>query len=264
MTEQNVTVGRGHPPTLPALPGREPTLSPVLASLAERMANPHPEAGVRGVILPKFLRQEAAAALERYEQLALPVGNEKLVMDWLTGVSLGMAQPLSQNELVIRAIEIIPALSSLPASVFTSDTRQEAQRAFSWFPGVAEAYALLSKHAVGIFTKRRVLKALLEATEDAPVVPPSPEELAAIREKLAAAFPEKPPAEPERGPKANYLSRDQLREAYRGLARDQNPGIAHGARVRLRMMGDKLPDPVPATAEAETGWERTTDEGNPW
>jgi hypothetical protein len=237
MNDRAVSVGRQAMPVLPALPAREPRLSPVLDGLVERMANPHPEAGVRGVVLPKFLRGEATAALDRYEQLAEPVSDDGLIMDWLTGVSLGMAQPLSGKELAVRATEIIPALSSLPASVFTSGTRQEAQIAFQWFPGVAELHALLSKHALGIYGKRRTLTALLETQEEAPVAPPSPEEVAAIREKLAAEFPEVPVVEQE-GPRARYLTRDELRAAYARQAEHGDSAVAGIARHRLAMMNE--------------------------
>ena len=253
-----IITGRPLPPVLPALPGREPKLSAPLADLTERMANPHPDTGVRGVVLPKFLRPETEEALARYEHLALP-GPEGLIMDWLTGVNLGMAQPLAAKELAARATEIIPALSSLPASVFTSDTRREAQITFDWFPGIKELNALLSRHAQGILSKRRALAALLETDEEIVRPPKTPEEIAAIHAMIEAEFPETPVVERE-GPKASYLSRAQLRELYRRQAADADPLVAKGGRLRLRMLGEDAPEAVRETV-AEPIPEQTD---NPW
>lgn len=237
---------RGPPaPVLPALPPREPTLSPILAGLAERMANPHPDIGTRGMILPLFLRAEAEAALARYEQLLLPAP-EGIVMDWLTGVSLGMNQPLTAKELASRATEIIPALITLPGGVFTSGTRQEAQITFDWFPGIKDLHALLWRHARPVLARRTALQTLL-ATHEPVIAPPvSNEERAEIlnnfRPKIEAALPVRT-AEPAAvvGPRPRYKTDAQLLATYQAeIDRDPTSLAASAARARMEMLTAKL------------------------
>lgn len=239
-----VPAGGLHPPPVPATTPWQPRLSIVLADLVRRMSDPHPDVGIRDIVLPDWLRPEAQAALVRHEQLLSPCEGE-VVFAWLKGVNAGLAQPLAMKDLIERARDLGDVLGSFPFGVFHSGTRREAQLTFQWFPGAKELNELLTPHAIPYRATQRALAALI-ATEPLPMPEPKPApevreaQAEEFRRRIAEVLPtyaEDKPAPSEAKPR--YLTREQLTASYLRQA-DTNPNAAAAARARLAMLaGDK-------------------------
>lgn len=234
----------GQPPPVPAIPPWQPRLSVVLEGLVRRMENPHPDVGLRDIVLPDWLRPEAKTALARHEQLLAPAGAD-VIFAWLKGVNAGMAQPLALKDLTERVRDLGDLLASFPFGVFHSGTRREAQLAFQWFPGAKELNDLLNPHAIPYRSIQRALAALI-ATEPLPMPEPKPDPevreaiVEDVRRRMTEVIPgygEDKPTPSEAKPR--YLTREQLTASYMRQA-ETDPNAASAAQARLAMLaGDK-------------------------
>jgi hypothetical protein len=241
----NSVATRGHRDAiLPATPSKRPSLSRGLGNVVDRALNPHPDLGLRDVLLPEFLRAEAASAAERYDQLAQPVDRPRM-MAWLAGVNGGMGHPLKDQEFADRATDIAQALGDLPADVFTSGTRTDAQKAFKFFPGVAELNEFLRPLAVPIVRHRDVLHRLLDAreaeqTERAALTDEQREQIVSDFQRKMAELRLELPSERETGKPpatATPLSHAQLVAVYRNqLANARTDLDRNAALTRLQML----------------------------
>lgn len=268
-----LTTSTPPPPRLPATPAKEPVLSRVLREAVARAADPHPDVGLRGISLPRAERAEAQTALARYNQLLTPA-DPRRIMAWLAGVNAGMAQPLSAHLLGERMPDLIDALRDLPDDVFNAGTRRDAQIAFKYFPGVAEAYALLRTQAVPLRQKRDGLLRLLKVGERPPAVAYTQDERDAImaewRPKFDALVADLKPT-PEQaehlGLRPRYLTREELRATYEQLTQHPDTFVKSSAHLRLRSLGVE-PAPVepvePERDRAPMYPERDYDDVIPW
>jgi hypothetical protein len=230
--------------TLPALPPREPILTPALGHLVSAMANPHPDVSVRGVVLPLFLRRETADALARYDQLARPADGTVIVR-WLAAINQAMNKPLQEDEFVARVGEIVDVLAAIPAGFFNAGTKQDAQRQFQWFPGAADLYGLLCGHVREFNVKRRALEDLLATQAPPEPVELSAEERQAILDDFHAKManigrPLATEAETRTVETARprYLTRSELRGTLERIA-ERDPDFAGAARTRIATLHEE-------------------------
>jgi hypothetical protein len=216
-------------------------MSDALTRAVRAMADPPPGIGTTGVYLPENLRQEAQAAVMRYDQLRKPAP-VNVMTDWLWGLNALMKAPLYRDDFKGRAAALMEVLRDLPASVFISQTRNDAAIAFEWFPGAGELVKFLAVHAAPIITKHHALQRLLITREPGNTVPLTQEEREAVLEdfhrKMEAVRAERLTVEEKPVPtlKLAHATRDQLRAIYSQRANDENPMVAAGARIRLAML----------------------------
>lgn len=225
---------RGSVSGLPALPPPEPRLSPTLGGLIRRLLDPHPSEVGRPVEASPQLRDEARAALRAYVPTCGPAG-PAVVHRWLLQVNAGTAAPLGRDDFELRAAAIAGLVGDLPLAVFHGGTLREAQAAWKFFPGTAEAWSLLNPHAAPLLARVSALRRVAAALD-----PPSPrpaceaevERIAArMRDQVAemrGVLVERERAEPEAAPPRDVSAKG---EALRRLreARGVRPVVRQGA-----------------------------------
>ena len=165
------------------------------------------------------------------------------IAEWtafLSPLVASVRNPPERDRYRTTCAAMVHAFPDVPASLLAKPWLQsEAMRKFAFWPAVADMHELLAPELVEV--RRDAARYAIAAPMPEGRTPPTQDEIAAVRAKLAAfkasvASPHGPKA-PERKARALFANPHQLLAGFEKMEAEGNPAAAHRARLLREALG---------------------------